>query len=329
VNPYDATAVAQKLTEALEMPDEEKRACNQPMRERVMKYDAQHWARTFIQQLDSMAGAAHAMSEEDPAAAAERIRHAIAAGQRIALFLDYDGTLRELERDPRSARPTGEIRALLEELHSLPNVGVFIVSGRSHQDLELFFPESEFALVAEHGAALRRPGEGSWQAMDRDITYTWKDEIRELLRLYEQSTPGSWVEEKRTSLVWHFRKTDPEFGTWKANQLTHELGTMMANEPVRIRQGRKIVEVTSSEVSKALAVRHLLHDEPYDLVICAGDDQTDESMFEIEEPHFLSIKVGPEPTRARYRLRDPAAFRRFLRETLLASKAQTFAAARA
>lgn len=32
VNPYDARAVAEKLTEALEMSDEEKRACNQPMR---------------------------------------------------------------------------------------------------------------------------------------------------------------------------------------------------------------------------------------------------------------------------------------------------------
>ena len=95
-------------------------------------------------------------------------------------------------------------------------------------------------------------------------------------------------------------------------ELAHELGTMMANEPVKIRQGRKIVEVTSAEVSKGAAVRRLLHEERPDFVLCAGDDQTDESMFDLDAPNVFAIKVGPEPTHARFRLRDPAAFRKFL-----------------
>ncbi|HEX8680129.1 MAG TPA: trehalose-phosphatase, partial [Chthoniobacterales bacterium] len=328
VNPYDTMAVAEKLREALAMPDEEKRACNQPMRDRVMKYDAQHWARTFIQQLTTTTETSHSAADEDPRGAAERLHDALQNGQRIALFLDYDGTLREMERDPRAARPTPEIRALLRDLQQHDNLSLHILSGRSHQDLEAFFPDSDFTLVAEHGATVRHARQGDWEEWDRDVSYAWKDEIRELLRLYEQSTPGSWVEEKRTSLVWHFRNTDPEFGSWKANQLTHELSTMMANEPVKIRQGRKIVEVTSSEISKAFALRRLLHESEYGLVLCAGDDQTDETMFEIDEPHFVSIKVGPEPSRARYRVHDAAAFRKFLREALVSAKPQTLAAAR-
>jgi len=316
VNPYDASAVAEKLREALELSEEEKRACNQPMRERVMKYDAQHWARSFIEQLTTTTETSHVPAEDDPHLATTRLREASARGERIALFLDYDGTLREIEREPRAAKPTPEIRELLGRLGEAENVAVHLVSGRSHQDLELFFPQPEFTCVAEHGATVRRAGQHAWEEWDRDVRYGWKDEIRELLRLYEQSTPGSWIEEKRTSLVWHFRRTDPEFGTWKANQLTHELGTMMANEPVKIRQGRKIVEVISAEVSKAVAIRHLLHETEHDLVLCAGDDQTDESMFEIDEPRFISIKIGPEPSRARYRLRDPAAFRKFLQHAL-------------
>jgi trehalose 6-phosphate synthase/phosphatase len=316
VNPYDTTTVAQKLSEALAMSEEDRRACNQPMRDRVMKYDSRHWARSFIGQLKATAEASHITTEESAATAAEQLRAAFVGGQRIALFLDYDGTLREMEREPRAARPTPELYALLDQLRAQENVGLFLVSGRSHYDLEFFFPKPDFICVAEHGATVRREGQTTWEQWDRDITYGWKDEIRELLRLYEQSTPGSWVEEKRTSLVWHHRKTDPEFGTWKAHQLTHELGTMMANEPVKIRQGRKIVEVTSAEVSKAVAIRHLLHERHYDVVLCAGDDQTDESMFEIDEPHFISIKVGPEPSRARYRVHDPAAFRKFLGQSL-------------
>ena len=123
--------------------------------------------------------------------------------------------------------------------------------------------------------------------------------------------------------MWHYRKTDPEFGTWKANQLAHELSTMMANEPVKIRHGRKIVEVTAAEVSKGAAVRRLMHENNYDLVLCAGDDQTDESMFETELPNVISIKVGPEPSRAKYRLRDPAAFRQFLFDAIADAPAAT------
>jgi trehalose-phosphatase len=102
----------------------------------------------------------------------------------------------------------------------------------------------------------------------------------------------------------------------------HELGTMLANEPVRIRHGRKIVEITPEQVSKGDAVRRLLSEKQYNVTLCAGDDQTDESMFEIETTGFVSIKVGSGPSRARFRLRDPAAFRQFLTQVFFADVAE-------
>jgi len=91
----------------------------------------------------------------------------------------------------------------------------------------------------------------------------------------------------------------------------------MANEPVEIRQGRKIIEASAANVSKGAAVRRLLKEHRCDLVLCAGDDQTDESMFELEAPNLISIKVGQKPSRAQYRIANPAAFRKFLRSVLL------------
>ncbi|MFN2475109.1 MAG: trehalose-phosphatase, partial [Chthoniobacterales bacterium] len=311
VNPYDTRAVAQTLHEALAMSDDGKRASNQPMRERVLKYDAQHWACTFIEQLSATTPGTLTVFERSENAA-ERLASALAEGKQIALFVDYDGTLREIERDPRAAKPTAEIFGLLDLLRQHENVDVSLISGRTADDLEGWFGEYDIGLIAEHGAAVRRSGTTEWEQLDRNVTYAWKDEIRDVLRLYEQSTPGSSVEEKRTSLVWHHRKTDPEFGMWKANELMHELGTMLANEPVKIRHGRKIVEVTAEQVSKGGAVRRLLSEKHRDLFLCAGDDQTDETMFEIDAPDFISIKIGSGPSRARFRLRDPAAFRQFV-----------------
>jgi hypothetical protein len=53
VNPYDAEGVARALREALDLAPEESAARIKPMRERVLKYDARHWARTFVDQLRS------------------------------------------------------------------------------------------------------------------------------------------------------------------------------------------------------------------------------------------------------------------------------------
>ncbi|CAN5556974.1 bifunctional alpha,alpha-trehalose-phosphate synthase (UDP-forming)/trehalose-phosphatase [soil metagenome] len=311
VNPYDAQSVARTLTEALTIPEDERRASNEPMRERVMKFDAQHWARAFIEQLNATTPGTMT-SFDRPENAATQLAEALSEGKRIALFLDYDGTLREIERDARAARPTPELNELLDVIAARENVDVTIISGRTPEDLEAWFGGRDIGLIAEHGAAARRPGTREWEQLHRNVNYDWKDEILSVLRLYEQSTPGSFVEEKRTSLVWHHRNTDPEFGTWKANELMHELGTMLANEPVKIRHGRKIVEVTAEQISKGVTVRRLLSEKQYDFFLCAGDDQTDESMFEIESPGFVSIKIGNAPSRARYRLRDPATFRAFL-----------------
>ncbi len=315
VNPYDARAVAETIKSALAFPAEERRAANEPMRARVMEYDAQHWARTFIQTLKTTERETRAVSGETEEAA-RQLREAIAGGERVAFFLDYDGTLREIEKEPRAARPHEEIRALLRRIEEHANIDLTLISGRSREDLEAWFAGDRFGIIAEHGAIVRPAGVSEWERWDREVSYGWKNEIRDLLALYEQSTPGSRVEEKRTSLVWHYRNTDPEFGTWKANQLAHELSTLMANEPVKIRQGRKIVEVTAAQISKGAAVRRLLHERDYALVLCAGDDQTDESMFEIEAENLLSIKIGRAASRARYRLRDPAAFRKFLSDAL-------------
>ena len=61
---------------------------------------------------------------------------------------------------------------------------------------------------------------------------------------------------------------------------------------------------------------HVLSDRTYDLIVAAGDDTTDESMFRLELRNALTIKVGDRETQAQYRLPHPAALRRFLEEAI-------------
>jgi trehalose 6-phosphate synthase/phosphatase len=313
VNPYDSAAVAATLTDALAMPVAEKRNLILPMRERVMRYDARHWARSFIDDLMSGPISDARTVETDIREAREQVGQAVSAGKRIAVFLDYDGTLREIELDPRSATPNAGIETLLHRLGQQPNVDVTIISGRSQEDMEAFLGAYPFRLIAEHGASLRGPGEKEWERLDRNINYAWKEELLAILRLYEQATPGSTIEEKHSSIVWHYRKADEDFGVWKANQLTEELSALSANNPIKVRHGKKMVEVTAAENNKGVAVARVLEqNDNYEVALCAGDDLTDESMFELHSPRLLTIKVGSGPTRARFRVSDPATFREFL-----------------
>ena len=74
-----------------------------------------------------------------------------------------------------------------------------------------------------------------------------------------------------------------------------------------------MVEVTAAENNKGAAVASVLEqNEDYELALSAGDDLTDESMFELNRPRLLTIKVGVGTTLARFRVPDPAAFREFL-----------------
>jgi trehalose 6-phosphate synthase/phosphatase len=213
------------------------------------------------------------------------------------------------------------VRRLLARLAACRGLDVTIISGRVASELEAWLGEYPVGLIAEHGDALRRRGHPEWERLDRGDTLAWMEPVAKVLHLYEESTPGSFVEQKRTSLVWHYRRVDPEFGGWKARQLAHELGAMLANQPVIVRHGRKIVEVTDVHINKGAAVaRALEEDRDYALVVCAGDDTTDESMFQLNLPGLVSIKVGEGETRAQLTLATPATFRRFVEDVVAAAE---------
>jgi len=310
VNPYDIQQVSASIKGALEMPLEERQKRMKYMRQRVMQYNADYWAGSFLDALETvekqpdqpieMADAKHDL--------AERIEEA----KKVAFFLDYDGTLREFEDQPHKAYPHDELLALLKKLGDQTDIDVSVISGRKQEDLEKWMGGYPFSLIAEHGNTYRMKGTFDWKNLSTSNDMRWKTRVNEVLEHYVGSTPGSFVEEKASALVWHYRRSDPEFGQWKAQQLMSEVYDMVSNLPVEIHLGKKIVEVSSIHVNKKAAVQHCIHGKSYDLILCAGDDQTDEGMFQIEHKNLFSIKVGEGDTHANYRIKGPSEMRALL-----------------
>ena len=317
VNPYHIRQMVEGLKTALEMPDTEKTQRMAPMRARVTRYDAGHWADAFLADLNVCKGEP-ALAAATPEIAVADVRVLIEA-EPVALFLDYDGTLCEIRRKPAAAYPQAGIAHLLEQLAAAPGLDVYLISGRTQEEMTHWFGRFNFTLVAEHGSSYRLSPRDAWVLFDSKADLGWMDKMVEIFTHYTDMTPGSAVEVKRSSVVWHYRESDPEFGTWKAHQLVADLSEILSNLPVKIHHGKKIVEVVSMHANKGLVMSAFMARRRYSKALCAGDDETDENMFRVADERIVSVKVGDGVTAARYRSPDPAAFRTFL-EAFLAER---------
>jgi len=153
-------------------------------------------------------------------------------------------------------------------------------------------------LVAEHGAWIRERG-GSWQNLE-PLNQDWKREIRPILESYVERTPGSLIEEKDFSLVWHYRKAEIGLGDNRARQLADTLASSASNLHLRIQEGAKVIEVKNSSINKGRAALRLLEKFRPDFVLAFGDDRTDEDLFTRLPAEAHTIKVGIAATAARY-----------------------------
>ena len=315
VNPYDIQAIADALQEILKMPPQRRRRRLEPMQKKVARYDARFWAESFLNAL----AAADVNIAAEPAArplVEETVRPLLSGGP-AALFLDYDGTLAELVPKPDDAAPAGATARLLSLLQQQTQLEVFIIGGRSRQEMARWFGGRGFHLIAEHGYCCRENDSREWEVLAPDTDLSWKAQIMDFLELFAGTTPGSFLEEKTASVVWHYGSADPEYGSWKAHQLVSQLQEMLSNLPVGIHHAKKVVEIVSLDVNKGIAVSHFMNKHQYAAALCAGDDETDEAMFRLEDDRMISLKVGAEAqTAADFYIPTPARFRSFLQRML-------------
>jgi trehalose 6-phosphate synthase/phosphatase len=115
--------------------------------------------------------------------------------------------------------------------------------------------------------------------------------------------------------VWHYRKADPGLGSLRAKELTDTLEAFVANTPLHILQGNKVVEIKRSNTTKSAAARLWLdRDQTYDFVLAIGDDVTDEEMFSSLPEDSWRIRVGyARHSNARYFIPSPNEVRALLK----------------
>lgn len=320
VNPYDIDNIAESLETALSMSEVEKTERLKSMRDHVIKYDATHWARTFLEDLVQKNKSQKEQKTNYKDLFSKSTFLKIKKSKKTALFIDYDGTLREFEELPHMAHPPASTLEIIKSLALNQKYEVFIISGRKGEDLEKWFKGVPVTLISEHGFNILYPNATEWKHLYSNIHFTWKNKVKKIFTQYVATTPGAFIEEKKSAMVWHFRRADPEFGEWKAQQLMSNLIEMMTNESVVVNHGKLIVEVSSSQINKGAAVRYFMKENKYDLILCAGDDKTDETMFKIQHSKVMTVKIGKGETYAKYKVLSPLVFREFLKKLVKLKK---------
>lgn len=315
VNPNDQSALSASIKKALEMSPEEKGRRMAIMQETLQNYNIFHWVEFFTENLDRVKEeqeqlSCAALNEEQEA----HILKSYQEADKRLILLDYDGTLVPFQEDPEKCVPDGELLKVLEKLMSEPQNELAIISGRPASFLERILGDYPIAMAAEHGMWFKEKG-GKW-TINPDLPEddSWKEEARTVINFYVDRTPGSFLEEKENSLVWHYRKVEPGLAAFRSSELNSHLKHKMAEKEIEVMSGNAVIEVKPMASNKGKAALRLKKQTQPNFIIAVGDDATDEYIFEALGTQHYTIKVGSGLTHARMTVSDPEEVRSLLKK---------------
>jgi len=311
VNPNNIGAITRAIEEALIMPLPEQYRRMKQMRQVVAKFNISHWVKLFMDRLQEVKQIQQSMLARRLSLDMQlHVQQAYKKAGRRAIFLDYDGTLVGFNVNIDLASPDQELYQLLRSLTADPANEVIMISGRKHETLSEWLGHLRLDLIAEHGAWQKKQ-KGKWHKLP-GLNDQWKQDIYPTLDTYTDRTPGSFIEEKSYSLVWHYRKVEAGLGELRANELMGTLRYYTSDKGLQVLPGDKVIEVKNVEINKGRAALSWLHDSQFDFVMAIGDDHTDEDIFKALPENAITIKVGSQVSAARYYLRNFQEVRQFL-----------------
>lgn len=226
----------------------------------------------------------------------------------LALFLDVDGTLLDIEDHPAGVRAEPDLIQLLTSLSRGAGGALSLISGRSVADIDRIFAPARFAAAGAHGAELRLQP-------DAPVTSTrWSlpSTVLEEMRAFAATDPGLLLEEKQGGVSLHFRRA-PALEA-QCTELVQRLLPEIEKD-FRLIAGKMVFEFAPREHHKGAAITEMMRQAPFAgrRAVFVGDDVTDEDGFRaVNEMDGVTIHVGNRDSDARYSLPDVAAARRWL-----------------
>jgi len=314
VDPLKPATLVKGLQKALTMPPKEFTKRVRRMQKQLSTKNVHVWAKSFTKTLGQEIRSTTNYTRTLQGTVATVVQQAYANAERRLLLLDYDGVLAPFANRPEEAVPSKDLLRLLGQLAKNPNTTVVVISGRDKASLAEWFAGVPVELVAEHGIFTKAHGRKNWRITPNTAQPDWQSAVLPVLEKYSAKTPGSFIEKKAASLVWHYRNAESYYAQKYLVVLRRVLKPYAKKYGIEFALGKKILEIRPAGVNKGTSAKAWFSDTNADFTLCIGDDYTDEDMFEALPPTAHTVKVGRGRTAAAYRLKNPAAVLNFLQQ---------------
>ncbi len=234
------------------------------------------------------------------------------SADRVALFMDFDGTLVPIAPWPDQVRLSPRMREHVESI-ARKDVMVGIVSGRRLADLRSRAAVGGIWYVGTHGYFLRRSGGPTVTLLNPEQKAEMAHVSRRLAREL-RNIPGVLLESKQATVAVHYRHASrPNY-----RKVFASIRRLLQDRPqLSLLPGKKVWELfPGASVSKWTAIKYILELEQRlrkspCLVVYLGDDAMDERVF--HQMQGISVVVGRHRrTAAEFFLNSTAEVEQFL-----------------
>ena len=212
------------------------------------------------------------------------------------LAFDIDGTLAPIVDRPDEARLPEAVQRCLAELARRAEVA--IITGRAVDDAQRMLSFEPHYLVGNHGIE----GLPQWRARSDAFARTVGEWSATLDGFGALSSMGVTIEDKRYSLSLHYRQAADADAAYRA---ILRCARLLDPEP-RVIDGKAVVNLLPPGApDKGDALSALIEETRCGTVLYVGDDDTDETVFGLNLPSVLTLRVEPaSESRAALFLRD-------------------------
>ncbi|KAK1618671.1 hypothetical protein QYE76_024188 [Lolium multiflorum] len=252
---------------------------------------------------------------------------ASAQGKKIAVFLDYDGTLSPIVDDPDKAEMSPVMRAAVRNVAK--QFPAAIVSGRSRKKVLEFVKLKELCYAGSHGMDIMTSSANYKHNTEKGKEANLFQPAREFLPMIDEVSKsllevtsgieGATVENNKFCVSVHYRNVAEK--DWKL--VARLVNEVLEDFPrLKVTNGRMVLEVRPViDWDKGKAVEFLLQslglsDSENVIPIYIGDDRTDEDAFKVLRErncgYGILVSQVPKETEAFYSLRDPSEVMEFL-----------------
>ena len=233
------------------------------------------------------------------------VKNDFAFPARMALFLDFDGTLVGFKNDPETVHLSQAHALMLIELHRALSGAIAIISGRDVRDLAKRVPDI-FWRLGNHGLYSLSPR----QVPPADLG-SFPTDLRKALTQDLLKFDGVWIENKGPMIAIHHREI-PHAGPDIFNIACALIAAAedRSGPKLVVQGGHNVVEIKPHDANKGKSITAMMKISPFlgRTPVMIGDDNTDEDGFvAVQNIGGYGIKLGPGDTQAKYRVSNRTA----------------------